>query len=191
MKKRVIFVPTDPTPTAGTSVLTLADAKTWLRVDLSDDDDLITSLLDTAVSYVEEYGGTYLTPRGGSLKMSAFFDTHLPRGPLRSVSDVTYLGVNEFTQYYTKGDDASVTPFIHFDSPPSLDTEEQLPVGVNCTVGYDDIPPSLLMAVRWMLSTFYDQRQDFVVGTVIAKLPIQVEHLLAPYRNTYFSYANG
>lgn len=191
MAKRVLFVPTDPTPTVGTNVLTLADAKTWLRVDGTDEDDLITDLISVAVNMVENECRTYLTPRAGSFQFSAFFDTHLPVGPLRSISDVTYLTTQEFTAYYATEDATHPTPFIHFDSPPSLDTEIQYPINVNCTVGYDDIPPTLLQAVRWLLTAFYDQRQDFVVGTVAAKLPLTVMNLIAPYRNMYFSYAGG
>ena len=44
-----------PAHTTGTSVVTLADAKEFLRVDSSDEDTTITALLDAAVAWVEDY----------------------------------------------------------------------------------------------------------------------------------------
>ena len=190
MNKNVIFLPTDKTGTTGTNIISLSDAKLWLRVDSDDDDQVVTMALNSAVQWVENYCGCYLEPKGGVFKISAFFDTHLPRGPLRSISDVTY-GVNEFTDYFATEDEVSVSPKIRFVNPPVLDSDEQYPIDISATVGYDDIPPALIQACYWMLTYFYDHRSDFVVGTVISKLPKGIDSLLAQYRIMYFSYAGG
>ncbi len=43
-----------PAHTSGIAVVTLADAKEFLRVDSSDEDTTITALLDAAVVWVED-----------------------------------------------------------------------------------------------------------------------------------------
>ncbi len=48
----------------GTNVLSLADAKTWLRVDSDDEDALITSLIDVSVGAVQSYIGMAMAQIG-------------------------------------------------------------------------------------------------------------------------------
>lgn len=182
-RKTPVFVPAS-TVTA-TDVLSLSDAKTWLRVDSTAEDALITSLIGVCVEQVQNYTGVYLQQVTGTFYLTDFYDTYLPAGPLVSISDVTYPTAQEFTEYYaeTKG----VSPYIHFDQPPTFDTEIVLPVEIACTVGYSTPPAPLVHAVRLLLSRYYDQREDSIVGTVVAQpLPEGLHALLSPYRNVFF-----
>ena len=79
------------TEVTGTDVLSLADAKTWLRVDSSDEDALITSLIDVAVGAVQSYIGQSLVEIDTFLfGLPDFSDEVLPVGPLNSVNSITY-----------------------------------------------------------------------------------------------------
>ena len=44
-------------------VVTLSEAKNYLRVDYSEDDALITTLINTAQTRLEQYAGVAMTPR--------------------------------------------------------------------------------------------------------------------------------
>ncbi len=60
---------------------------------------------------------------------------------------------------------------------------------INCTVGVkaSALPHAIKHAVRLLLSQYYDQRENFIVGTVVSKeLPNGIKALLSPYRNVYF-----
>lgn len=84
--------------------VTLAEAKLWARVDITDDDTLITSLITAAREYVEEVTkrqvmtatytmGIDMFPFGvGDLRFfwNRFGTIDLPRAPLQSVSSVVY-----------------------------------------------------------------------------------------------------
>lgn len=186
MQGKVIFTPS--ASVTATDVLSLADAKTWLRVDTSDEDDLITSLIGVAVDRVHNYTRYYLQEVSGTFKMSAFFDTYLPAGPLVSVSSVTYTEVSTpvaFNSYYTGNEGPS--PYIHFDTPPALDTENVYPVTINATVGNDSPPAALVHAVRLLLSHYYDVRETVIVGTTVSQpVPQGIMSLMSEYRNMQF-----
>ncbi len=66
------------------TVVTLAEAKNYLRVDYSEDDTLITSLINTAQTRLEQYAGVAMTPR-----------------TLR-VADVDFLTIGQYLQPSTK-----------------------------------------------------------------------------------------
>jgi hypothetical protein len=63
-------ITTTVAPTA--TVVTLAEAKNYLRVDYSEDDSLITALINTAQTRLEQYAGVAMTPR--TLRVVAYVD---------------------------------------------------------------------------------------------------------------------
>lgn len=186
MHKNVIFTPSSNV--TATDVLSLADAKLWLRVDTATEDDLITSLIGVAVERVQNYTGYYLQQVSGTFKMDAFRSGYLPAGPLVSVTSVTYTPNATpiaFTDYYTGLEGRS--PYIYFDSPPALDTDNIYPVTINATVGDDTPPAPLVHAVRLLLSHYYDVRETVVIGTTVSgTIPEGIKALMSEYRNLYF-----
>ena len=185
-KNTVIFTPS--AETTATDVLSLSEAKLWLRVDTHAEDALIMDLIGVAVDRVQNYTGYYLQQVSGTFKMRYFEDTYLPAGPLVSVSSVTYTEVSTpvaFTSYYTGIEGNS--PFIHFDTPPALDTENVYPISINATVGNDSVPRPLKQAVRLLLSHYYDIRENVIIGTIISgTIPQGILSLMSEYRNMYF-----
>jgi hypothetical protein len=81
-------ITTTVAPTA--DVVTLAEAKNYLRVDYSEDDDLIEALINTAQTRLEQYAGVAMTPR--TLKVVAFVNDfiELPYTPTNTISKVEY-----------------------------------------------------------------------------------------------------
>lgn len=189
------IVPEIITTVTGTDILSLADAKSWLRVDTTDEDDLITALIDVAIDQVQKYTGQYLNEVTCVYHMSGFFDTYLPVGPLRSVTSVVYTPIGTditFNAYYAES--KGTAPYIHFNSPPAIDTENVLPVKITAEIGYPQVggipapPAKLLHAVRLLLSQYYDVRENFVVGTTVSsEIPNGIKSLMSEYRNIHFT----
>lgn len=184
------------TEVTGTDVLSLADAKTWLRVDSSDEDALITSLIDVAVGAVQSYIGQSLVEIETFLfGLPDFSDEVLPVGPLNSVNSVTYYDQGNNLQTLASNlywvDLGHVTqPHIFFRQPlPDVYDYRAQPVIISANVGYQDgtLPPAVLHAVRLLVSQYYDIRENFAVGTIVSKeMPNGIKSLLSPFRNVYF-----
>tara|TARA_R100001440_G_scaffold75315_1_gene102244 strand:+ start:1377 stop:2039 length:663 start_codon:yes stop_codon:yes gene_type:complete len=58
--------------------ITLAEAKTFLRIDTSDDDTLITTLIESAKDYAEEYLGRSLINTTFKLSLDGFSEDQVP-----------------------------------------------------------------------------------------------------------------
>ena len=184
------------TEVTGTDVLSLADAKTWLRVDSSDEDALITSLIDVAVGAVQSYIGQALVEIDTFLfGLPYFSDEVLPVGPLNTINSITYYDQGDNLQTLASHlywvDLGHVTqPHLFFRQPlPDVYDYRAQPVIISASVGYaaNSIPPAVLHAVRLLLSQYYDIRENFAVGTIVsAEMPNGIKSLLSPYRNVYF-----
>ena len=184
------------TEVTGTDVLSLSDAKTWLRVDSSDEDALITSLIDVAVGAVQSYIGQSLVEIETFLfGLPDFSDEVLPVGPLNSVNSITYYDQGNNLQTLASNlywvDLGHVTqPHIFFRQPlPDVYDYRSQPVIISASIGYTSgtLPPAVLHAVRLLVSQYYDIRENFAVGTVVSKeMPNGIKSLLSPFRNVYF-----
>ena len=92
------------------TLVTLADAKNYLKVDYSEDDALIQSLIDSAIKRLEQYAGSAFSPR--TLKVVAYVDFFIepPYAPINSITKVEYYSDNAWVEavldsdYYILGD---------------------------------------------------------------------------------------
>jgi len=180
----------------GTSVLPLADAKTWLRVDSDDEDALITALIDVSVGAVQSYIGKAMAQiTDFEFYLPDFINTNLPVGPLTAISSIKYHDQGNVEKtldaslyWFEAGNPTQ--PKIFFKQPlPDVYDYRAQPVTIECTVGYkaSSLPHAIKHAVRLLLSQYYDQRENFIVGTIVSKeLPNGIKALLSPYRNVYF-----
>jgi len=193
---RVTFERTSLMSVTGTSVLPLADAKTWLRVDSDDEDALITSLINVSVGAVQSYiGRAMVTITDFEFYLPDFINTNLPVGPLTSIRSIKYFDqgnvektLDSSLYWFEAG--SPTQPKIFFKQPlPSVYDYRAQPVTITCNVGVkaSGLPHAIKHAVRLLLSQYYDQRENFIVGTVVSKeLPNGIKALLSPYRNVYF-----
>ena len=177
---------------AASEPITLAEAKNFLRVDHTDDDDLISALITAARSMCEEYTRRILV----TTTIDEYFDQfpknhwdghsnilYLSRGPVASISSVKY--VDEIGSEQTISSSLYVTDTI--SEPARIQSTDGWTTGagvinqliVRYVVGTDvsAIPKPLIQGMMLVISDLYDQRGDRV-----RQLPTASEYLWNPYR---------
>lgn len=178
--------------------LTTAEAKSHLRVDISDDDTLIDAYVKAARLLVERMTNRQLVTATYRLRMDHFWDSRyaknyeeiiLPRSPLQSVSSITYLDVDGTSQTL-----ASSVYTVHADDLPgriTLNDGEVWPTTQNGTrntvtityiAGYgdagSDVPETLRSAIRLLVGHMYENREGVVVGMTANEVPFAVKSLI-------------
>jgi len=84
MSLRLITAPTS-TP------VSVAEVKAWLRVDGTDEDSLITALIEAATGMIEQITGLAIMAQTWELVLDSFADSILlPKGPVTGITSVSY-----------------------------------------------------------------------------------------------------
>jgi uncharacterized phiE125 gp8 family phage protein len=177
-----------------TDVLSLADAKLFLRVDSDAEDSLITDLIKVAVEHVQNHTGQLLDEVDDVVIWAEDWETlQIPIAPITSIKSIQYYDESNTLQtlasnLYWMQEGESVSPQIRFDLPlPDLYDERTHRIKIIADVGFAVIPSELKHAVRLMMSQYYDVRENFAVGTTVsAEMPNGVKALMNQWRNIYF-----
>lgn len=204
--------------------VTLADAKLHLRVDVTDDDTLITSLIVAARQWCEEMTGRSFVTQTWAAKLPGFpgmtgiagvpiygvdpawlpvraisgvaafrFAIRLPRGPVASVTSLTYLDGTGTQQtldpatYIVAADEwgATVTPTWGTSWPQALVHPESVVVTYRAGYGStaDTVPSPIVAAIKLLIGTWYEQREAVSLSRFTpSEVPFTVDALLSPYR---------
>lgn len=178
-------------------LMTTAEAKLHLRVDIDDDDDLIDALIIAARQYSERFMGRSLITKTWQLFLDHFpslFDgvILLPNPPAIAVTSIKYqdgsnvqqtLATTEF-QVDVQSDPARITPELSKSFPT---TRIQLnAVVVEWTAGYGpastDVPSAIIAANKLLLGHWYENREQVVLQGTPKELPRAVSSLLWAYK---------
>ena len=178
--------------------ISTADAKTHLRVTVSDDDDYIGSLVKAARQYVEVTCGRALITQTWDIFLDDWPDVdyfHLPLSPLQSVTSITYEDSDGNTSTFSSDDyrvDAASDPgsvvLDYGASWPSVTLAATNPITVRIVCGYgdaaSDVPMPIIQAMLMLIRHWYDNRSSVLTGVGVAaiEVPIGAQFLLAPYR---------
>ena len=185
--------------------ITLTEAKAHLRVEISDDDTYITSLISSAIRNAEDYTQSYITERQNTVKFPAFGLLPLI-SPLVSVDQITYVDTDGTTQ--TLHDSASSPavnssvfqavgvwdgssevcglPYVvaaYGESWPSSRPQPEA-VSIKYTSGYgtDLMPAAMEQAILLLIGHLYENREATLPGVSITSLPLGYYPLLNAYR---------
>tara|TARA_R100000773_G_C4159297_1_gene77853 strand:+ start:77 stop:595 length:519 start_codon:yes stop_codon:yes gene_type:complete len=163
--------------TTGSEIVSVSDAKSFIRIDTSDDDTLLLNMIKQARIWCENYIGKDIVAKSRQYyKEIANGRFEIPFAPIASITSVTV--ENEAVTYETYGlyDD-----IIEINT---LGNHKDIIVSYT-TSGQDD--PLLQQAILQFVSTLYDNRADFVVmqGVSFVEIPANVEHILAPLKNAF------
>lgn len=197
----------DVTSTSATTTpLTRAQVKSHLNVSTTVDDAYIDTLLSAATRYVEDRTNQCLINQTRKLKMRGFYDRRYvhqidesayqtgiprytitpPRGPLSSVTSITYVNTQGTTTTLASSDYS-----VSADNPGRIseaynatwpDTRDQQDsVVVTYVAGHgstqSSVPETARHAVKLLCAHWYRNREA-VVGTVSKELELGVGALL-------------
>ena len=176
----------------------LDEAKNHLRVDITDDDVLIESLILVARRVVEGIINHKLITQTWNVFMDAFpggLFIILPKSltPLASVTHIKYTDEDDAQSTFSS---ASYVVDIYSDPGriklssdanwPSDTLTELNGVEIQIVVGYGDdtdIPQEYKQAILLLVGHWYENREQVTVGEVPREIPMGVEALLWLDRN--------
>ena len=162
--------------TTGTEIVSVADAKAYMRVDTSDDDTLIGTMIEQARIWCENYIGKDIVAKSRQYYLEEVNNRFsIPFSPLDSISSVTVEGSSADYDTYGLYDE-----IIELDQLPAQDIKVSY-----LTLGMDN--GLLQQAILQLVSTYYDNRADFIVlqGVSFVKVPTEVTQILNSFKNMF------
>ncbi|OXE36911.1 MAG: hypothetical protein CGW95_04820 [Phenylobacterium zucineum] len=175
---------------ASTYPVTLAEAKLHCKVDVADDDALLTALITTATEGAEQITGRALMAQTWELTLDAFPDAfELTRVPVQSVTSVKYFDATGVQQTlasnlysFDNADDnnsAYVVPAYGTSWPV---TREQInAVAVRYVSGYTTVPEPIKTWIKIQISEMYKNREASVIERATLMSLGYVDRLLDRY----------
>lgn len=182
-----------------TTPITLAEVKDQLRVDGSDDDALLTRLIDVAVAYTDVKGAlgqAMITQKWGQWANSTPPQTvSLILGPVTGVTAVKYydtdgvLQTDTLSNYQVTGTEFATTigPKSGFNWPVTQDRSDA--IRIEYEIGYGettaDVPQTIRHALMLLVGHWYDNRENTQMDE-LSNIPFGFEHLLNMHRNCWY-----
>lgn len=176
----------------------LEDLKAHCRVEITDDDDLINALGIAAREKVELDTGRVLCSQTWLLKGNGFPSSdstpiELDMPPLQSVSSIAYVDTDGVAatwddaeyQVDTASQPGRILPAYGESYPTARDQYNSVTVTFVCGYGASyDVPRALKHAIKILVGTWYEQREQIVVGNLVTEVkgPAAYEALIYPYR---------
>ena len=178
--------------------VTLSEVKAHLRVDFSDEDDYINTLITTARKYCESYTNRVFITQTWRQNLDDFPRViKLKVSPVISLTSLKYYDTTETQQTLTDNSNNFQKDFlsdcgsIHeglVNAWPSVgDTINTIEIITICGYGAaSDVPANIKHAIKLMVAHLYENREgvNVVVGGLAMQidLPNAVKHLLSPFR---------
>lgn len=170
--------------------VTLAEARTRLRLDDTLEDAELTALIRTAQGVIEKHITGTLLPTRWRWTLNAFCELVLPRAPVISVEQIRYKD--------TAGQWQTLSPSLYSLIPSDLGNpssylyapagwpgvvNEPACITIEFTSGYADaaaIEPELITALL-MLAGHYDQNREATTSGNSNEITMGVQFLIGPY----------
>lgn len=187
------------TPATG-RVASVAELRSHLRVDFSDDDNLLLDLEAAAEELLAELANRSLLPTTWRLTLDSWPRDRvirLPRGPLRSVASITYTDHDGDVQtldpstYRADSTDevARIVEAVGASWPNPLEVPGS--ITVQYVAGYDEpgatgadvihggVPARAKHAIRLLVAHYYELREPVVLGASPAEIPSHLSDLIS------------
>ncbi len=183
-----------------TEPVELADCKAHLKVEVSDDDDLISELITAVRQDIEAWLNRKLITQTVRISMDRFeWQIPVRVTPVQSISSIEYTDPDGNTQAVGSGNYQVdlVSPICRIRpnpdfSWPSTRASTMNAVRITYLAGYGDasadVPSPIRVAIKRRVATYYENRQDELVGRGLNAVPLDVtsRRLLAKYRIGHF-----
>lgn len=181
-----------------TAPISLAEAKTQMRVESSDDDSIIQRLIDAAVAFVDVQGAlgkAMITQTWGQWLSPNPSTVYLSLGPVQSVSAIKYYDVDGALQTATLADfNVFGTPNRISVSPksgkawPVTQTRDDA-IKIEYVIGYGStsasVPETVRHALMMLVAHWYDNRETSTEKQMF-DLPYGFTDMIGIERNTWY-----
>lgn len=182
-----------------TTPITLAEVKEQLRVEGTDDDAILTRLIDVAVAYTDVRGA--LGQAMITQKWAQWVDSTPPQsinlilGPVQGVTAVKYydtdgaLQTDDVNNYEVFGTEfaTKIGPKSGFSWPVTQDRQDA--IKIEYEIGYGDattdVPQTIRHALLLMVGHWYDNREQTGYDE-LSNIPFGFESLLNMHRNCWY-----
>lgn len=175
--------------------ISLNDAKEYLRIDGTQDDDLVNVMIKAARQMAENKTWVSIIPT--SYKMT--FDKselqeimRVNKYPIRIITGIYYKDVNGATQMLSTQNyevDLLSNPVrIRIKTMPEIGDYLNA-FWIEFEAGFEyayQVPKPIIQAMKLIMGHLNENRQDVIVGTITSKMPMGSEYLLEPYTQPSF-----
>jgi uncharacterized phiE125 gp8 family phage protein len=160
--------------------ITLAEAKEYARIDGSAEDALITALIKMARIHSELFTGKSLVPKTITVTSFSFpYQFQMPYGPLNAENNVTKVVTLDQNGAETNLN-YQVNPGL-YPKMMILGGNQSYKFKTVYTAGFTTVPEDIKLAIKMLVNTMYERREDFSDLQAIPS-PLGVKALLMPYK---------
>ena len=173
--------------------VSLAEAKSWLKVDTNEEDDLIGALVTSARLIVESLTRRMLMTQTWRLVLDRWDSglvVRIPFAPFRSLGAIRVYDAANAPQTLSQSlytlDASPDKARLLFAAPPPTPGRSIAGIEIDVVLGYggqsDAVPAALRQAIRHLTAKWFEDRGDALSDPASDALPASVIALLAPYR---------
>lgn len=167
--------------TTSEDLVTLAEVKSYMGIEHSDDDALIQRLIEMAIDLSERYTGLVLYRRTLTIEYTQYASAVLlPWPPHVSIDAVRTKTLGEETtltsdEYFITGQDQKT---LHLKNAVSY---EGLEVDLTTGYGASDLPDAIAIAIMKTALSQYEDRNN-VAGVTVSTMPNDAKSILNMFR---------
>lgn len=168
----------------GSAPVSTADVKSWAKVDTTDDDSLISDLIDEVIDLVERrYNFTIIDKTVTATWESYARSVSLPLGPVDSITTVkrvdhegteTTLTVNE--DYILRGDELVFKEIYQYERE-----YHRMKLEAVYDTSWATLPNGIKLGLKKAILSNYEDRQDNFAGA-ITELPNSSKQILRQFK---------
>ncbi len=151
--------------------LSLEDAKTFMHILESDEDALITSMIISAREYAESYTNRQFEIATWELITDCFFSgLTIPKSTVTEISTIEYMDSDGVYQTLSTDDYYLYNEYgagkIHINSMPPYKDDKRW-IKITFKAGYETVPSSIVSYLKVLVSTMYENREQYIVGVSV------------------------
>lgn len=172
--------------TAESEPISVEEMKLWLKLEIDDDDDLISALITAARQHCENELNKSLVAQTYLVKFDGFQSAlELPFSPIQSVDEVLYFDSSDEQQtlsadsyWFSGGVPARLQAKSSF--PATSNRPDSVSVEYTTESGTTE---NIKTAIKMLAAHWWTNRLAVVTGTIATEIPLAVKTILQNERN--------